>query len=69
MTECVISSILTNKIKKDERIRIQTQTHSVYEGKLSAIDCMGVLFIPSDKELDPAYILFTNIKKFMLPKH
>lgn len=71
MAECVISSILTDKIKKDERVRIQTQTqtHSVYEGKLSAIDCMGVLFIPSDKKLDPAYILFTDIKKFMLPEH
>ena len=69
MAECIMSSILTDKIKKNERVRIQTQTRSVYEGKLSATDCMGVLFIPSDKTLDPAYILYSDVKKFMLPEH
>lgn len=69
MDECVISEILTSKLAKNELIRIQTQMHSVYEGTLSDIDCMGVLFVPSDKSLDPAYILYTDIKKFMLPEH
>ena len=69
MDECIISTILSNKLAKNERVRIQTQTDSVYEGTLTDIDCMGVLFVPSDKTLDPAYILYTDIKKFMLPEH
>ena len=69
MDECIISTILSNKLAKNELVRIQTQTHSVYEGTLSDIDCMGVLFVPSDKTVDPAYILYTDIKKFMLPEH
>ena len=69
MNECIISTILSDKLAKNERVRIQTQTDSVYEGTLTDIDCMGVLFVPSDKTLDPAYILYTDIKKFMLPEH
>ena len=69
MNDCIISDILANKVAKNELVRIQTQTSSVYEGTLSNIDCMGVLFVPSDKSLDSAYILYTDIKKFMLPEH
>ena len=69
MAECITSDILANKIKNNELVRIQTTSNSTYEGTLSSMDCLGVLFIPSNKSLDPAYILFTDIKKFMLPEH
>jgi hypothetical protein len=69
MTDCPISDILNNKMKKDELVRIQTVSGSTHEGKLSSTDCLGVLFVPTDPAFDPAYILFTDIRKFMLPEH
>lgn len=69
MAICPTSDILDHKMKKDERVRIQTVTGSTYEGKISSTDCLGVLFVPNDPAFDPAYILFTDIRKFMLPEH
>lgn len=69
MAECIISTILEQKVKNSERVRIQTTSGSTYEGTLEDVDCMGVLFVASDKILDPAYILYSDIKKFMLPEH
>jgi hypothetical protein len=69
MNECIISTILEKKVKDSEQVRIQTTSGSTYEGTLEDVDCMGVLFIAEDKSFDPAYILYTDIKKFMLPRH
>lgn len=69
MAECIMSTILEQKVKKSERVRIQTTSGSTYDGTLEDVDCMGVLFVASDTTLDPAYILYSDIKKFMLPEH
>lgn len=69
MAECIMSTILERKVKKSELVRIQTTSGSTYDGTLEDVDCMGVLFVASDKTLDPAYILYSDIKKFMLPEH
>lgn len=69
MSECLKSNILNDKTVRNEHVRIQTRSHLIYEGVIEDTDCMGVLFIPSDKTIDPAYILYTDIKKFMLPEH
>ena len=69
MIECIKSNILNGIISRNEHVRIQTQSHSVYEGIIENTDCMGVLFIPSNKKIDSTYILYTDIKKFMLPEH
>jgi hypothetical protein len=69
MAECLTSDILEQKMKNEELVRIQISSGSTYDGTISNVDCMGILFIPSDKTLDPSYILYPDIKKFMLPEH
>ena len=69
MSECIISTILEKKVKDNEQVRVQTTSSSTYDGTIEEVDCMGILFIPSNKSFDPAYILYSDIKKFMLPEH
>lgn len=69
MTECPMSTILEKKVQDSELVKIQTTSGSTYEGTLEGVDCMGVLFVATDKSYNPAYILYSDIKKFMLPEH
>lgn len=69
MVDCIRSDILIKlKGKENVPVRIQTLSGATYEGTIDSMDCLGVLFIPTNKQdFDPAYIFYTDIKKFMLP--
>ena len=69
MEACIVSDILNKISDKKVIVRIQTASHSVYEGRIDSIDCMGILFVPTDTaKYDPAYIMFNDIRKFIIPK-
>lgn len=69
MKDCIMSTILEKKAKDSEIVRIQTTSGSAYDGTIKDVDCMGVLFVASDKTKGSAYVLYTDIKKFILLEH
>jgi hypothetical protein len=69
-TDCITSSTIEQKITDKETVRIQTASDAVYEGIIESADCLGVVFIPSTHtKYNPAYIMYGDIKKIMLPEH
>lgn len=65
MNECVLSEILDQKIGKS--IRIQTMAGATVSGKIEAVDCRGVLFVPDEPaDFDTAYIFYHDLKKVMM---
>ena len=67
--ECIMSDVIADVIRDKEHVRVQT-VHGTYEGRIEHADCMGVVFVPAtDAQFDPAYILYPDIKKVILPDH
>jgi len=68
--DCITSEVIQQTVIDKERVRIQTSSGATYDGTIERADCLGVLFIPvSLADYHPSYILYTDIKKLMLPEH
>lgn len=67
MEECVTSNILNNVIKSSMNVKIQEITSpALHKGIIKESDCLGILFIPEDKNLNKSFIPYTDIRKIML---
>jgi len=48
------------------KVRIETGSQSKYEGTIEFMDEMGIMFMPDDLNLNPAYITWGDVKKIMI---
>ena len=54
------------RILLNRTVRIETGSQSKYEGVIEFMDEIGIMFLPSDKNLNPAYITWGDVKKIMI---
>ena len=47
-------------------VRIETGSRNIYEGEIIFMDDIGIMFVPIDNTLNPAYIIWHDVRKIMM---